>query len=99
MVKVIEITEEELREKQRFSKLVEIAKNNFTTKRVSKIGKMIFIRDHISPNNSYITVQPDRRIVTVDYKEGYGPAFALAQVYEELVDPEREWTLKKDYVD
>jgi len=99
MVKVIEKSEEELRAEGRFSKLLEIAQNNFTPKRVSNLGGMIFIRDEDSSNRNYIAINPDRRIVTVNHREGYGPAHALARVYEEIVDPEREWTLKKDYVE
>ena len=98
MVQVIGKSEEELRNEQRFSKLVEIAQNNFTPARVSVIGGIIFIEDEDRSSKDYITVRHDINKVTVKRKESYDLAFALAQTYEG-VNLGETWFLKKDYVD
>ena len=99
MVKVIEKKEEEIRAEKRFSKLAEIAQNNFTPKRVLESGQYISIGDEKDSSSRYILVEPFTSTILVYDKQGFTPALALAKSYEELVDQGVEWTLKKNYTE
>ena len=97
MVKIIGQTEEELKARERLSKLVQIAKQVFPKVRVSTLEN----------NRYYLSVNLQEGLISVHLlggREIYAfstallqPAVKLAKAYEKSGEP--EFTIKKQYSD
>tara|TARA_Y100000310_G_scaffold330362_1_gene401862 strand:+ start:3166 stop:3483 length:318 start_codon:yes stop_codon:yes gene_type:complete len=95
MVKVIELSQEEINDRERKSKLVQISKDKVGRFRVSNNGVCISINSFIfSPFNS-IYIHPNSNNINVSNPKYLDTAIELAKAYEEA--EEGEFTVKKEY--
>ena len=93
MVKVIEKTPEEIREEQRTSKLVAIAKQILPEANIDVNPTII----SISGKDYHLFVSLSRNYINAQDKQTFEQAMKLAEVYEAQGEP--EFTVKKDYTE
>ena len=97
MVKIEERSPEEIREEERFSKLVEIAKGVLPSHYDVDIVRGAFSFGVYEKGDYLFNVDPTSNLIRANSHYALGYAVALAERYEALGEP--EFTVKKDYSD
>jgi len=97
MVKIEELSKKEIEERNRFSKLVEIAMKTLPSHNLDSTSIGIGLSPHPDRLADRIHVTPHNNRIVVYSAGAYDSAIKLANAHESSGEP--EFTVKKDYVD
>ncbi len=98
MVKVEELTSEEIEFQENRSKLLQITRSIIPTQRVIDDENAIAVASHSDPSSIGIYITPDKRHLSVKGEAYFEEAMKLARAYEATLGGE-EFTIKKKYKD